>query len=318
MSGRISKNLRSGFLHEELGILLIRQVAVVAPVPRPDDIGTDGIATLLRPPQGILQYADSSFYVQFKALSVDEVRYNYNPQTNQPQERGELAWLRELQLPFFIGSVDDADSSIRLYTTQNAYAELIRNDAAATLRLRFGPEPDLLAGDGGEGVGAVGGADDNAPEDADDAHPIVYLGPPIFEWTMVSHKAQGFYANAYSILKPWLDLEHTNCFSRPLKLLQKAIWATGQAPTMPDDHVLVTTSVNGPGDAVTILRAMKPVIRCLLLDRLIRGTDAQVEILDSLIELSRALTVDPCSEGLRATLEAAAAVAKQALGAAND
>ena len=178
MTGRISKNLRSGFLHEELGVLLVRQLAVVAPVPRPDDIGTDAVGTLLRPPVGILQYADASFYVQFKAHSVDEVLYNYNPKTGEPQERGELDWLMGLQLPFFIGSVNDENSSIQLYTAQRAYADLIGNTATESLRVRFGPEPDPL-----EAVG------DNAvdSDEGDDVHRTVYLGSPILEWTMTSH-----------------------------------------------------------------------------------------------------------------------------------
>lgn len=311
MPGRISKNLRSGFLHEELGILLVRQLAVVAPVPRPDDVGNDAVATLLKPPVATLQYADASFYLQFKAQSVAEVRYNYHPETHLPQERGEVNWLKGLQLPFFIGSVDNATSSIRLYTMQHAYAEMIRNEAAASLKIRFGPEPDPLEAvpEAGGNAAAHGGAAPNP------AHPTVYLGNPILEWNITSHNTAGFYQSAYDVLKPWSDLEHSNCFTRKLKLLQKATWETGQPPTVPDDHVVITSSVTGPGDAEAILKLMKPAIRCLLLDRIIRGTEQDVQLLDQLIVRSRELGVDPCSEGLRAILGEAGAEAKAALEA---
>jgi hypothetical protein len=317
MPGRISKNLRSGFLHEELGVLLVRQLAVVAPVPRPDDIGNDAIGTLLKPPAGILQYADSSFYVQFKAQSVDEVLYNYNPKTGEPEERGELDWLMGLQLPFFLGHVNDENSSIRLYTLQNAYAELISNGAAQSLRLRFGPVPDPLeviaeqaAEENLAANGDVAASDD---EDDHDLHPTVYLGIPIIEWTMTSHHTAGFYGSAYAVLKPWMDLEHSNSFTRGMKILQKASWATDVPPTTPDGHLVITSSVTGLGDAARIIRFMTPAIRCFLLDRIIRGTNAQVATLDTLIEMCRILAVDPCSEGLRATIGESGAIARQAL-----
>src|SRR5689334_5247257 len=49
MPGVRDRNLRSGDLQEGLGIFLLKAVALVAPVPRPEDVGNDAFATLIRP-----------------------------------------------------------------------------------------------------------------------------------------------------------------------------------------------------------------------------------------------------------------------------
>ncbi len=48
MPGRRHKHFRSGDINQELGILLLKGVAPVASVPRPEDFGIDAIGTLLR------------------------------------------------------------------------------------------------------------------------------------------------------------------------------------------------------------------------------------------------------------------------------
>src|SRR5262245_5461958 len=102
MSGRRGKNLRSGDLAEELGILLLKGIAAVAEVPRPEDIGFDGVATLLKDDGSGLLYAEDSFYVQLKSSSVPSVTY----------EGHEAEWLVNLKLPLFIGSVNMIDESL--------------------------------------------------------------------------------------------------------------------------------------------------------------------------------------------------------------
>jgi hypothetical protein len=105
MAGQRHKDYRSGDINEELGILLLKGLCAVAAVPRPEDTGVDAICTvLLEGPRDIL-VAKNSFYVQFKSKSVDPVEF-------KPHE---IEWLRSLELPFFIGSIDPGDSSIELY-----------------------------------------------------------------------------------------------------------------------------------------------------------------------------------------------------------
>jgi hypothetical protein len=76
LSGRRLESYRVGDLNEELGILLLKSLAAVAPIPRQEDFGLDAVATLLRPdPNSRCVYAEKSFYVQFKTQSQNSISY---------------------------------------------------------------------------------------------------------------------------------------------------------------------------------------------------------------------------------------------------
>src|SRR5262245_38945897 len=96
MVGRRHKDFRSGDLVESLGMVLLKSIAAVAEVSRTEDVGFDAVATLLRPGHNDFLLAEDSFFVQIKSSSVRRIDYGHD----------EVAWLRELQLPFFIASVD--------------------------------------------------------------------------------------------------------------------------------------------------------------------------------------------------------------------
>ena len=76
MAGRRHKDFRSGDLNEDLGVLLLKSIAAVATVPRPEDVGIDAVATLLREGPGDMLIAENSFYVQFKSSGDREVTYS--------------------------------------------------------------------------------------------------------------------------------------------------------------------------------------------------------------------------------------------------
>jgi hypothetical protein len=191
---RISQNLRSGFLHEELGLLLLRQVASVAEVPRPDDVGIDATAVLLRPVADNLRYADGhAFGVQLKAKSVTHIDYDIDDKTKQPKDRGHLRWLKEQRIPLFVGSVDTTNVSIDLYTMQPAYLTLICHKSARGLRVTFGD------------------AEVGSKVDA----PTRSLGPPILSFGLDEAQNEQFQRKAYEILKGWLLIEYGNVQTRP-------------------------------------------------------------------------------------------------------
>src|SRR6266550_3449609 len=75
MPGRLRNSFRSGNLAKHLGLLLLKGIAAVADVARPEDIGLDAIATLLRRDKDGNCYAEDSFLVQLKAASVTSVQY---------------------------------------------------------------------------------------------------------------------------------------------------------------------------------------------------------------------------------------------------
>ena len=105
MAGRRDANLRSGDLAEDVGNLLLKQLAFVVPVPRAEDFGIDAVATLVRR-DGRFLYAEDSFLVQYKAASKADVSYKDH----------EIDWLFDLQLPLFLAWVDRARFRIRLYS----------------------------------------------------------------------------------------------------------------------------------------------------------------------------------------------------------
>jgi len=104
MPGAADTNLRRAYCQEDLGAVLLRGVAAVAPVPASQDVGIDTICTLLKPSGSRRLQAEGSFYVQLKARSVEEVIYSGD----------EIDWFCGLELPFFIGCVDLQTASISL------------------------------------------------------------------------------------------------------------------------------------------------------------------------------------------------------------
>lgn len=92
-----SRPMRRGNLAESLGSVILRGIASVADVARPDDVGVDSAATVLRPaPDGNL-YAEGPFNVQFKssrsALTYRDRRLSWLLGLAQPKRLGHIYWL---------------------------------------------------------------------------------------------------------------------------------------------------------------------------------------------------------------------------------
>jgi hypothetical protein len=119
MPGMRDRNLRSGDLHEELGILLLKAIALVAPVPRQEDVGNDAFATLIQPEGNRRLIPDVSCLVQLKSSSVASVSYT------TPEE---MAWISALDSPLFIGRVDLKQARIELFTTLRLHQILLEHD----------------------------------------------------------------------------------------------------------------------------------------------------------------------------------------------
>src|SRR5262245_1350772 len=128
MPRRRWKDFRSGDWNEDLGILMLKGFAAVASVPRPEDFGLDAIATLLRNQEesGYL-YAEDSFYVQLKSASTKKIIY----------KNDEIQWLRDMQLPFFIGVVKKGDCSIQLFPGHKLNQMLIQTRKYKELHVFF-------------------------------------------------------------------------------------------------------------------------------------------------------------------------------------
>jgi hypothetical protein len=171
MPGRRGKNLRSGDLAEELGILLLKGIAAVAEVPRPEDVGYDGVATLLREDGSGFLYAEDSFYVQIKSASIESV----------PYEEHETEWLMNLKLPLFIGSVSSKDAKISLYTTFRLSQIALEMELAyrkLTLHLKGVEEQSQRGGER-----------------------VFNIGPPLLTWGFMELQSPEFRRKAYEMLR---------------------------------------------------------------------------------------------------------------------
>ena len=185
MVGKRDANLRKGDLAEGIGRELLRRFAAVASVPREEDFGIDAVCTLLRADEARNLYAENSFAVQFKSASVRTMPYE-----------GEAArWLRQLDIPLLIGSVDLARAELTLYSTENAFARYVHARVPYDL---------ILCLDGGR-----------VPADPRRAGayllrqekgvPSIWLGTPLLHCSILDAGAPEFPAMAYRALKPWLD-----------------------------------------------------------------------------------------------------------------
>jgi hypothetical protein len=198
MAGRRPGGLRSGDLNEELGILLLKSFATVATVSRPEDTGIDGIVTLLREGPNNLLIAESGFFVQLKSSSIRTVKFAEH----------EIAWVKNLKLPFFIGSVCKENVAIELYST-HLLTEFLIYEAPPLIRLHLDK-----------------GAEQSMQSDVWE----VPIGPPVLRWTAAAFGDDAFPEYAYEIIKPHVVGEQRNIDSRDVKYCRKIIWETGKAP----------------------------------------------------------------------------------------
>jgi hypothetical protein len=196
MPGSRDSNLRGGDLCEGLGLELLRPFAFVAPVPRPEDVGVDAVATLIKR-NGRQLLAEQSFLVQVKSSSVRAIEFR----------EGSLDWLRSLALPFFLLSVDLTTTTLELRSIVNASSHPnYRDRKVVTLYL------------------------DETPFDLSGDRMGVWLGPPILRWTPAEAADSAFQATAHEILKTWIAFEMECISVRTLGVTLQVKWETNHKP----------------------------------------------------------------------------------------
>lgn len=201
MSGRRLGSYRKGDWNEELGILLLKSLAAVAPIPRQEDFGLDAVGTLLRPVENNFVYAENSFYIQLKSESKKQLSYRDH----------ELDWLKNLQLPLFIGQVSRRDSSLRLFPAH------VLNEFFVMRDLRNFKELIIKIYDDGSAKRLAKGESYE-----------LYLGEPLLTINIKQASDNTFIEQAYQILKNYLRLEHQNVNSRRLRFYRHIKWTTNE------------------------------------------------------------------------------------------
>lgn len=218
-------NLRGGDLAEGLGLELLRPFAFIAPVPRPEDVGADAVATLIRQ-EGRRLFAEDSFLVQSKAASVRSLGF----------KEEHVNWFRSLTMPYYLLSVDLATTTCELRTT-------IR----VTGHPNFGSLKTITM--------YLDSTDFKIT--CDDMH--VWLGPPILRWQAADAAMPTFQENAYAILKAWLCYDMRCIAVRSLGMSYSIAWETNCIPE-PDGSY---TILHRPGELQNVLEGISPYIQRL-------------------------------------------------------
>jgi len=269
MPGIRDRNLRSGDLHEELGLFLLRSVALVAPIPRQEDVGNDAFATLIRPEGSRRLIPDVSFLVQLKAASVSEVSYS------GPDE---IAWITNLEIPLLIGRVDLKKASISLFSTQRVH-HILLEQSYDEIRLVF---------DRGDEIGEI------------TRSRAVNLGRAVHTWSVADLDERDFIARTFSILRPHVESLRQNRLLRDLRYQKVLKWETGQPPTEAGIMMLGT----GKDDMKPVLESMIPNVLLMLTEIMHKKRYGDFHVLIALMQLMRKWGVDPDPNGSHQQLAA--------------
>lgn len=196
-------NLRSGDIAESLGLLLLQGIALVAPVPRTEDVGIDVVATLIRR-DGQTGIAESSLSVSLKSTSVRSVSFSGATQ---------VQWIKCLDLPFFVGSVDRRTGRIALYCGHGLTQVQIETVPCNSIEL-------FLDEDGPKGK----------QEPADGRH--LFIGPPVLTWGINDLVDDAFLTHAYLVLNAHLAIARRNLELCRTGRFEIPGWNTGEVPVV--------------------------------------------------------------------------------------
>lgn len=198
-----SRNLRSGDIAEQLGLLLLQSVGLVAPVPRTEDVGIDAVFTFLEDFDRHRFKASTSFFVQLKSKSVDSIEYVGE----------EVRWLFELELPFFIGSVDRSTGSMDLYCCHNLSEAFVSSPSCNRISIRTD-----------HGI---------KPTDFHPAADVVNVGPPVFSWSLDDVETNPELRNQFNLVcKAHARAAKTSIEQRRVGMVETVTWETNKVPEM--------------------------------------------------------------------------------------
>jgi len=207
------KNLRSGDIAEQLGLVLLQSLVLTAPIPRTEDVGIDAVATLIKDYDSYNYLAEDSFFVQIKSSSITEIRL----------DEKQTKWLNALELPFFVGQVDRKKSEISLFCAHRLSHALITNYERNELIIHLN--------------------DKNITDEIVEKDDVnVHIGPPILKWDLNSLHENAFLDRAYNILKAHITIYKNNLETRRIGVATLLNWKTNQNPKV---YGQVSTSSKG-------------------------------------------------------------------------
>lgn len=265
-------NYRTGNRAEWLGIGLLKSICAVAHVPREEDFGLfDAVATLLRR-EGPLLYPEDSFVIQFKSRTVPDISY----------EGERFQALLNQELAMFVAKVDLTEARIDLFSLAPvlSHPNITSGDS---LVLKFG-----------------GGSESFNPTSRQ-----ACLTKPALTWTTADTENRDFQADAYRVLKKWLELDRQNRLQRAMGLQVQIRWESGEEP-----EPVGTAAMSGPVADPQALRGIVPSIQFLLFQ-----ASRHHELLDPALQIAEWLRyhgVDPDAGGIMSLMAIHAKARKHA------
>lgn len=198
------KNLRAGDITEQLGLLLLQNIALVAPVPRTEDVGIDAVITLLEDFNSKSFIATDTFFLQIKSNFVEELVY----------EGVQVKWLYDLELPFFIASVNKSKSSIDLYCCHQLSNAYVSNNDREKIVINFNNGLPVTAAD----IDFIDKNDVNVP-----------VGPPILSWTLEDVSSNNEFRKQFNeICKEHIHYAKEDMITRDIGHISTLVWKTNQ------------------------------------------------------------------------------------------
>ncbi|WP_426791762.1 hypothetical protein [Sphingobacterium sp. WOUb80] len=194
-------NLRSGDIAEQLGLFLLQSLALVAPIPRTEDIGVDAVVTLLRKFDKKKFIAEDSFLIQIKSASEERIIYNND----------QVEWIKSLELPLFFGLVNRQTSSIQIFSTHALTDAIVTNPEFKTLEMVFN---EIYEGD-------LGTVDDNLK---------LPMGPEILQWSIQDLQNNDFQENFFNLLKTHIKISLKGIETRKIGYAELVQWKSGEMP----------------------------------------------------------------------------------------
>lgn len=177
---------RQGDLAEGLGVELLRQVALVAEVPRQEDVGLDAVATLLRR-DGRFLHAQHSFWVQLKSRPA-------SPPLVLEWDAEKTRWYAEQRLPIFVGEVSRNPLELRLFSLNSL--DIVSHQVEITERL---------------GMLRLDLGDDELPKDVSAANALERkIGPPIVTLRAADIDVRDETERIGRVLSRWVEVEALN------------------------------------------------------------------------------------------------------------
>lgn len=269
MSGRLRASFRTGNLAEHLGLLLLKGIAAVAEVSRPEDVGLDAIATLLRSDQDGNCYAEDTFVVQLKKCgSPKKLKLKYSGH--------QVEWLVGQTLPLFIGLVSPGESQISLYPTLFInHAVMMLHAKKVTVRFGCSGLPSLFSGQ--ESSPWKGDSGDGA---------IVWLGKPLVQWTLGDFADATWAGRVYEILKRFLAVAHREIGLLSFGQCSIIEWSTNDANSIKSN---LGPMKGHPKNIQALAERCAPCLRALMLHGISAKGDSGNSLMISLITMAESL-----------------------------